>query len=97
MTQDYLYDYSVLAEAGVPQTAEWLAVSVSDGASPAAIDALVTSLSDEFPAANVETSDEFRARCSVSASACSSGGASWLPCRRRSQRPRPFRSPTSSC
>ncbi len=62
MTQDYLYDDSVLATAGVPQTAEWLAVSVSDGASPAAIEALVTSLSDEFPAANVETSDEFRAR-----------------------------------
>ena len=62
MTQDYLYDYSVLTEAGIPQTAEWLAVSVSDGASPAAIDALVAGLSDEFPAANIETSDEFRAR-----------------------------------
>ncbi len=62
VTQDYLYDYGALATAGVSQTAEWLAVSIADGAPPAAIDALVTSLSDEFPAANVETSDEFRER-----------------------------------
>ena len=51
-----------LAEAGVPQTAEWLAVSLADGASSAAIDALITDLSNEFPAANIETSDEFRTR-----------------------------------
>ena len=62
MTQDFLYDYSVLTKAGVPQTAEWLAVSIIDGASPAAIDALVTNLSNEFPAANIDTSDEFRTR-----------------------------------
>jgi putative ABC transport system permease protein len=62
MSEDYLYDHSVLAAAGVPQTAEWVAISVADDASPVAIDAMVTGLSDAFPAANVETSDEFRER-----------------------------------
>jgi putative ABC transport system permease protein len=62
LTQDVLFDDSVLAAAGVPQTADWLAVSVADDADPAAIDALVSGLSDEFPAAAVETRDEFRER-----------------------------------
>ena len=62
MTQDFVFDDNVLATAHVPLTAEWMAVSIADDASPASIDALVAGLNDEFPAANVETSDEFRAR-----------------------------------
>jgi ABC-type antimicrobial peptide transport system permease subunit len=62
LTGDYLVDTSVLADAGVPQTAEWLAVSIADGASPADVDALVARLSDEFPYASVETATEFRQR-----------------------------------
>ena len=49
LTEDYLVDTSVLADAGVAQTAEWLAVSIADGASPADVEALVAGLSDEFP------------------------------------------------
>ncbi len=62
MSEDYLYDNSVLATAGVPQPAEWIVVSIDEGASPTAIDAFVTSLRDEFPAADVETADQFRKR-----------------------------------
>ena len=36
LTEDYLLDTSVLADAGIDPTAEWLAVSIADGASPAA-------------------------------------------------------------
>jgi len=52
----------VLADAGVPLTAEWVAVSIDAGSTPASVDALIAGLSDEFPAANVETADEFRER-----------------------------------
>ena len=62
VAEDYLIDASVLAGAGVAQTAEWLAVSIADGAAPADVDALVASLSDEFPYASVETAAEFRQR-----------------------------------
>jgi putative ABC transport system permease protein len=62
LTQDYLVDTSVLADAGVSPTPEWLAVSIADGASPTDVDALVARLSDEFPYASVETAAEFRQR-----------------------------------
>jgi putative ABC transport system permease protein len=62
LTQDYLVDTSVLADAGVSPTPEWLAVSIADGASPTEVDALVARLSDEFPYASVETAAEFRQR-----------------------------------
>ena len=62
LTEDYLFDTSVLADAGVTQTAEWLAVSIADGAAPADVDALVAGLSDEYPYASVETAAEFRQR-----------------------------------
>ncbi len=62
VAEDFLIDASVLAGAGVTQTAEWLAVSIADGAAPADVDALAASLSDEFPYASVETAAEFRQR-----------------------------------
>ena len=62
LTQDYLLDTSVLAAAGVPQTSEWLGVSIADGASPADVSTLVAGLSDEYPYASVETAAEFRKR-----------------------------------
>jgi putative ABC transport system permease protein len=62
LTEDYLLDTAVLADAGVTQTAEWLAVSIANGASPADVDALVAGLSDEYPYASVETTTEFRQR-----------------------------------
>ena len=62
MFQDYLFDQRVLADAGQPQTLEWLALSITDGASPEAVDGLIASLGNEFPAANIETGDEFRER-----------------------------------
>ena len=61
-SQDYLFDQSVLAAAGQTQTLEWVALSVTDDASPAAVDALIADLSNEFPAASIETGDEFRER-----------------------------------
>jgi putative ABC transport system permease protein len=62
LTQDYLLDTSVLAGAGVPQTSEWLGVSIADGASPTDVSTLVAGLSDEYPYASVETATEFRKR-----------------------------------
>ena len=62
LTQDYLLDTSVLVDAGVTPTAEWLSVSIADGASPADVNALVAGLSDEFPYASVETPTEFGQR-----------------------------------
>jgi putative ABC transport system permease protein len=62
LTEDFLFDTSVLVGAGVDPTADWLAVSIADDASPADVDALVARLSDEFPYASVETAAEFRQR-----------------------------------
>jgi putative ABC transport system permease protein len=62
VTEDYLFDTSVLADTGVPNTPEWLAVSIADGASPAAVAALVADLSDRYPHASIETADQFRER-----------------------------------
>jgi putative ABC transport system permease protein len=62
VTQDYLVDTSVLTDAGITSTPEWLAVSIADGASQAAVDALVAGLSDRFPYASVETASEFSQR-----------------------------------
>jgi len=52
----------VLADAGQPQTLEWVALSITDDASAEAVDGLIASLGSEFPAANIETGDEFRER-----------------------------------
>jgi putative ABC transport system permease protein len=60
--EDYLFDTSVLTDAGVEPSAEWLAVSMVDGASPDAVDGVVTDLSNQYPNAFVETPSEFRQR-----------------------------------
>jgi putative ABC transport system permease protein len=60
--EDYLFDTSVLVAAGVEPTAEWLAVSIADGAPPAAVQALVAGLSEQHPNAFIETPNEFRQR-----------------------------------
>jgi putative ABC transport system permease protein len=62
LTEDYLFDSSVLAATGVPETPVWLAVSIADGASPADVEALVADLSDQFPYASIETAAQFRDR-----------------------------------
>jgi putative ABC transport system permease protein len=60
--EDYLFDTSVLTDAGIEPSAEWLAVSMVDGASPDAVDGVVTDLSSQYPNAFVETPSEFRQR-----------------------------------
>lgn len=62
LTRDYLYDSSVLAAAGVPQPAAWVAISIVDGVPPTAVDAFITNLRGEFPAADIETAEAFRER-----------------------------------
>lgn len=62
LTEDYLLDTSVLADVGVAATPAWLAVSIIDGASPAAVNTLVSDLGAEYPYAAVETAAEFRDR-----------------------------------
>ena len=62
MMQDYLFDQSVLAAAGQSQTFEWVALSITDGAPPSAIEALIAGLASDLPAANIETGDEFKNR-----------------------------------
>jgi putative ABC transport system permease protein len=62
VTEDYILDSTVLAAAGVSQSADWLAISIVDGASQADVDALVARLSHELPHASVETAAEFQKR-----------------------------------
>ena len=62
ITSDYLYDVAAFEAAGIAQGAEWLAITFDDGASLAAIDALVGSLSTEFPHADIETAAAFTDR-----------------------------------
>jgi putative ABC transport system permease protein len=60
--EDYMVDTTVLEHVGIPVTPEWLAVSIADHASQSEIDALVASVSDQFPYASIETEDQFRER-----------------------------------
>jgi putative ABC transport system permease protein len=62
LSEDYLFDTSVLADGGVDQSAEWLAISIADGASPAVVQEFVSDLSEQYPNAFVETPTEFRQR-----------------------------------
>jgi len=62
LTQDYLLDTSVLANAGVVPKAGWLAISIAPGASPTSIHALVDGLSTDYPYASVETAGQYRQR-----------------------------------
>jgi putative ABC transport system permease protein len=62
LDEDYLFDATVFADAGIDQTAEWLAVSVTEDAPAAEVDALVAGLSEQYPNAFVETPAEFRER-----------------------------------
>jgi putative ABC transport system permease protein len=62
VTEDYLLDTTVLTDAGVAPTAEWLGVSIADGASSAAVNALVADLSGQYPYASIETARQFSQR-----------------------------------
>jgi putative ABC transport system permease protein len=64
LTDDYLFDNSVLGALGVPTTADWIAISLVEDASPAQIDQLVAQLSAGNPNASVETAAQFRDRIS---------------------------------
>jgi putative ABC transport system permease protein len=62
LTQNYLLDTSVLTDAGIDPTADWLGITIADGASPADVDAFVAGLSQQFPYAAIETPTQFRLR-----------------------------------
>jgi putative ABC transport system permease protein len=62
LTEDYLLDTSVLADAGVEPAPEWVAVTLADGATEAQVATLVDDLSARFPYAAVETASQFRHR-----------------------------------
>jgi len=62
ITEDYLFDSSILASAGIAYGDEWLAVALSAGADAETVDAFVGELARQFPQANIETADEFRER-----------------------------------
>ena len=62
LTEDYVVDTATFDAAGVAQGDRWVAFSVAEGADPAAVQALVTSVSDRYPDAAVETAGEFRQR-----------------------------------
>jgi putative ABC transport system permease protein len=60
--EDYVIDTALLDSAGIAATPEWLAVSTRDDVSAADAQPLLDELSAEFPAASVESADEFEAR-----------------------------------
>jgi putative ABC transport system permease protein len=62
VTQDYIIDTSILTDAGITPTADWLGISIADGASATDVDALVARLTDEYSFASVETAAEFAHR-----------------------------------
>ncbi|RLE26710.1 MAG: hypothetical protein DRJ50_00260 [Actinobacteria bacterium] len=62
MEQDYVFDTTVFDSAGVNAADEWLAFSIPDGADTAAVDALIVTLSEQFPQGYFETADDFQKR-----------------------------------
>ena len=62
ITSDFLYDESTFDAAGDITGHEWLAISLADGASLIEVDAVMASLSEQMPHADVETTNEFRDR-----------------------------------
>jgi putative ABC transport system permease protein len=62
VSEDYLFDTSVLAAVGMDATPQWLAVSLVDGASRAQVDAFLASVTSEYPYATVETAAAFSKR-----------------------------------
>ncbi len=62
ISQDYVFDTAVFDRAGVDIADEWLAFSTRDGTDPAALDALIVGLADQFPHGHFETSAEFQKR-----------------------------------
>ena len=62
VTSDFLYDESTFDAAGNITGHEWLGISLADGASLTEVDAAMASLSEQFPHADVETTNEFRDR-----------------------------------
>lgn len=62
ITADYLFDETVFDAAGDRTGHEWIAISVADGASQADIDAAIATLTAEFPAADIETTEAFQDR-----------------------------------
>ncbi len=62
ISQDYLFDTAVFESTGIAQADEWLAISVTDTADVNSVEALVASLSERFPHADVETTAAFQER-----------------------------------
>ncbi len=60
--EDYLGDTRVLTHAGIHPTAAMLALSISEDASPAAVEAFLADISEHYPNAFVETAGEFQDR-----------------------------------
>lgn len=62
ITADFLFDESAFDSAGDRTGYEWVAISVTDGVAAADIDAAIAAVSADFPAADVETTEEFQDR-----------------------------------
>jgi putative ABC transport system permease protein len=62
MVQDYVFDISVFDNAGVDAADEWVAFSIPDGADTTIIDALIVTMSEQFPQGHFESGDEFQKR-----------------------------------
>ena len=62
ITADYLFDESAFDTAGDSTGYEWIAISVVEGAEQADVEAAMAAVSAQFPAADVETTEEFQDR-----------------------------------
>lgn len=62
ITADWLFDESTFGAAGDATGHEWVAITVSDEATDGQVDAAIAALSDRFPAADLETTEEFTDR-----------------------------------
>lgn len=62
ITSNFLFDESAFDAAGDRTGYQWIAMSVADGVAEADIDAAIAAVSAEFPAADIETTEEFQDR-----------------------------------
>jgi putative ABC transport system permease protein len=62
ITADFLFDESAFDSAGDLTGYEWVAISLSEGADQGDVEAAIAAVSSEFPAADVETTQEFQDR-----------------------------------
>lgn len=62
VTSDYIYDTAGVAQTGMSISYEWLAISLADGVDTATVEVAAADITEDFPDANVETTEDYTKR-----------------------------------